>query len=99
MTNNDKNKKSIQDKLATIKYNCDNKTHLVLDKDKCAKCKEKTCTKICPAHVYEIDEYSNEIIVQYENCLECGACRIACPKNAIKWEYPSSGHGVILKNN
>ena len=98
MENND-NKKSIQDKLATIKYNCDRKTHLILDKGKCATCAHKICTKICPAHVYELDEYTNEIIVQYENCLECGACRIACPKNSINWEYPSSGCGVILKNN
>ena len=98
MTNNDKNKKSIQDKLATIKYNCDNKTHLIVDFEKCKKCKDKVCTKICPAKVYEVDEY-NEMIVQYENCLECGACRIACPKGAITWNYPSSGCGVIFKNN
>ena len=99
MENNQENKKSIQDKLATIKYNCNNKTHLVVDLKKCEKCKEKTCTHICPANVYEMDENLGEIMVQYENCLECGACRIACPKDAISWEYPSSGCGVILKNN
>ena len=99
MTQKDKNKKSIQDKLTTIKYNCDNKSHLGVDLKKCAKCKDKICTKICPAKVYEYDENLKEIIVQYENCLECGACRIACPKDAIKWEYPSSGCGVIFKNN
>lgn len=98
MTQNDKNKKSIQDKLATIKYNCDNKSHLFVDLDKCKKCKDKICTKICPAQVYEADEYG-ETTVQYENCLECGACRVACPKNAIDWNYPASGHGVIYKNN
>ena len=99
MEENKKNKKSIQDKLATIKYNCNNKSHLILDPKKCEKCKEKICTTICPASVYELDENLGEIIVQYENCLECGACRIACPKNAISWEYPSSGCGVIFKNN
>lgn len=97
--NQDINKKSIQDKLATIKYNCDDKTHLILDKNKCKKCKEKICTKVCPANVYELDEYTDEILVQYENCLECGACKIACPKKAIDWNYPSSGCGVIFKNN
>lgn len=96
---NEENKKSIQDKLTTIKYNCSNKTHLVLDKEKCAKCKEKICTHICPAAVYVEDENINEIIVQYENCLECGACRVSCPHNAISWEYPEAGCGVILKNN
>ena len=96
---NQKNKKSIQDKLATIKYNCSEESHLNVEQKKCAKCKNKVCTKICPAKVYEFDENLNEIIVQYENCLECGACRIACPKGAISWEYPSSGCGVIFKNN
>ncbi len=99
MQQNDKNKKSIQDKLSTIKYNCDNTSHLIPDKKKCAKCKEKTCTFICPADVYSIDESSGEIIVQYENCLECGACRIACPKQAIDWKYPKQGSGVIYKHS
>ena len=99
MENNKENKKSIQDKLATIKYNCDSKSHLTLDSKKCEKCKNKICTQICPAKVYEFDENLNEIIVQYENCLECGACRVACQKNAIDWKYPSSGCGVIFKNN
>ena len=96
---NQENKKSIQDKLATIKYNCSSKSHLSVNQKKCAKCKTKICTQICPAKVYEFDENIDEIIVQYENCLECGACRIACPKNAISWEYPESGCGVIFKNN
>ena len=99
MTNKDKNKKSIQDKLATIRYNCDSKAHLVVDSAKCEKCKDKPCTKICPAAVYEQDVHLNEITVQYENCLECGACRVVCPFGAISWEYPSAGCGVILKNS
>lgn len=96
---NNKNKKSIQDKLATIKYNCDDKSHLKIDLSKCQNCKEKTCTHICPAAVYVEDENAQEILVQYENCLECGACRIACPKGAIEWEYPPASCGVVFKNN
>lgn len=93
------NKKSIQDKLTTIKYNCNNKTHLIVNQEVCVKCKEKTCTFICPANVYTLDEQTQEIIVQYENCLECGACKIACPYKAIIWEYPNSGCGVVFKNS
>lgn len=95
----DDNKKSIQDKLTTIKYNCDDKTHLILDCEKCALCKEKVCTYICPANVYVQSEDGSEIIVQFENCLECGACKIACPKGAIDWNYPKSGCGVVFKNS
>lgn len=97
--NKDDNKKSIQDKLSTIKYNCAKETHLKVDMEKCLKCKEKTCTFICPADVYSIDAQTNKTVVQYENCLECGACKIACPKNAIEWEYPEAGCGVIFKNS
>jgi len=96
---NKENKKSIQDKLSTIKYNCDENSHLHVDQNACAKCKDKPCTFVCPANVYSVNATTKEIVVQYENCLECGACRIACPKNKISWEYPKSGCGVILKNN
>lgn len=96
---NDKNKKSIQDKLANIKYNCCSETHLILDKEKCAQCEEKTCTFICPADVYSEDKQTGNITVQYENCLECGACKIVCPKDAITWQYPKGGKGVVFRNN
>lgn len=95
----EKNSKEIQNKLTTVKYNCDNTTHLVVNQEICKKCKEKTCMYICPANVYDLDETTGEIIVQYENCLECGACKIACPKRNIDWKYPSSGSGVVFKNS
>lgn len=99
MFENKENKKSIQNKLSTVKYNCDKVSHLKIDNEKCSKCTEKTCTFICPANVYSLDENSGEILLQYENCLECGACRIACPYGTIEWEYPKGSHGVIFKNN
>lgn len=99
MTQNKDNIKSIQDKLAIMKYNCAEFSHLIIDQEKCKKCREKTCTFICPANVYSVDENTGEILVSYENCLECGACRIACPKKLIDWKYPKAGCGVVLKHN
>ena len=96
---NKKNKKLIQDKLATVKYSCSNKTHLVVNQKKCLKCKEKTCTFICPANVYSVDEVTKETLVQYENCLECGSCRIVCPHGVVDWQPPKSGCGVVYKNS
>ena len=95
----EKNSKKIQSKLTTIKYNCSDTPHLILDQEVCAKCKEKTCTYICPADVYNHDETTGQIVVQYENCLECGACKIACPKKNIQWQYPPAGCGVVFKNS
>ena len=99
MEENKDNIKSIQNKLAIMKYNCSDNSHLIVNQEKCKKCKEKTCTFICPASVYSVDDETGEIIVSYENCLECGACRIACPKNRIDWKYPSAGCGVVLKHS
>ena len=99
MTQDKDNKKSIEEKLAVIKYNCSEVSHLIVDQEICKNCKEKTCTYICPANVYSVDENTGEILVSYENCLECGACRIACPKKKIDWSYPPSGCGVVLKHS
>ena len=49
MSENKDNKKSIQEKLELLKYNCANSSHLIVDQEKCAKCKEKPCTFVCPA--------------------------------------------------
>ena len=88
---------SIDDKLAKIKYVSDETCHLNVDIEICKQCKNKVCTFICPANVYEWMEEENKLIINYENCLECGACRIACPKNNIKWEYPKGTNGVTFK--
>ena len=93
------NKKSIQNKLINVKYNCADVSHLNVNQEICKKCKEKTCTYICPADVYSVDDKTGETIIQFENCLECGACKIACPKNNIEWLYPNSGCGVVFKNS
>ena len=95
----EKNSKAIQKKLTSVKYNCASASHLIINQEICAKCKDKTCIHICPADVYNLDEKKGDIIVQYENCVECGACKIACPKKNINWNYPSSGFGVVFKNS
>lgn len=88
---------NIDKKLYTLKYSPDTESHLKPDNEKCKLCKNKTCTYICPADVYEWSEETQTLIVNYENCLECGACRIACDKNAIDWQYPKGTKGVTFK--
>ncbi len=97
MTEEQKNTQSIDDKLFSVKYKNGTETHLIADTSKCRDCKEKCCLYICPAHVYEWSDEDKELLVNFENCLECGACRIACEKQAISWEYPKSGCGVTFK--
>ncbi|HCB11279.1 MAG TPA: 4Fe-4S ferredoxin [Cyanobacteria bacterium UBA11991] len=83
--------------LYTLKYTPDDESHLKPDNEKCKICKSRNCTYICPAHVYEWDEELNKLIVNYENCLECGACRIACEHHCIDWRYPKGTKGVTFK--
>lgn len=89
---------NIDDKLFKVKYVPDNESHLKPDEKQCANCCSKVCTFICPAKVYEWDEENQKLIVGYENCLECGACRIACEKKCIDWTYPKGTKGVTFKH-
>lgn len=88
---------NIDDKLYTVKYKCDETTHLTPTPSDCAKCKDKPCTYFCPAHVYEWDKEQNKLLVGFENCFECGACRIGCTYQSIGWIYPKSGCGVTFR--
>ncbi len=88
---------NIDDKLYTLKYSPDTKSHLNPDNEQCKLCESRNCTYICPAKVYEWNEETQSLIVNYENCLECGACRIACERKAIDWQYPKGTKGVTFK--
>lgn len=87
----------IDKKLYTLKYSPDTKSHLHPNLEDCKMCEGKPCTYICPAKVYEWDKDRQELIVNFENCLECGACRIACEKKSLDWKYPKGTKGVTFK--
>lgn len=89
---------NINDKLASLKYNKGKQSHLSVDDSVCKNCSEKYCCYICPADVYEWNSEKNQMTIRYENCLECGACKIACDNNNILWKYPDAEHGVKYKN-
>ena len=88
---------NIDDKLAKVKYVSAEESHLKPDQEKCQKCKSKICTYFCPANVYMWDGEAQKLLVRYENCLECGACKIGCEKKCVEWEYPKAGCGVSFK--
>jgi len=90
---------NIDDLLAKVKYKPDTKSHLIPDNEGCRNCTNKVCEHICPAKVYEWDIENHKLNVNFENCLECGACRIACSYNAISWEYPKANKGITFKNS
>jgi NAD-dependent dihydropyrimidine dehydrogenase PreA subunit len=57
-----------------------NVTTLELDIEKCIGC--KMCNKVCPHAVFQI-EGGKADIVDKDACMECGACSVNCPADAI----------------
>lgn len=92
-------KLSLEDKLFTVHRKEYKKSHITVDKNLCRDCLSRVCTRICPAGVYEWDEKKAEISIQYENCLECGTCRVACEMHSIEWSNPAAGAGIVYKNS
>ena len=89
----------LADRLFLVKYEIDEENcHLVItDPADCKRCEDKPCICRCPAEVYRWEEEEETLEVAYENCLECGACRVACPYDNIDWSYPRGGFGVAYK--
>ena len=89
--------KNTDEKLQTVKSSPDVVSHLVPNKEDCRNCENKSCQYVCPAGVYEWTDWDNRMLVKFENCLECGACRVACDKQSIVWKYPRAGYGITYK--
>lgn len=87
----------IEDRLAVNERRPGRESHLTIeDGSKCAGC-EKPCTILCPAVTYVWSEEQQKILISYENCLECGACRAFCPCSVIKWKNPFGNTGVCYR--
>ena len=85
----------LEDILQSDVWNVDEEPHIVIDYTKCEKCEAKPCVYLCPAGCYTL--VGNKVVFSYEWCVECGTCRVICPMDAIKWDYPKSGHGIIYR--
>lgn len=89
-------KLSLEDKLFLVKRKKDSLSHITVNNDLCKDCTVKTCINICPSRTYE--EINGKVEAVYENCLECGTCRVACVKGAIVWDNPRGGFGITYLN-
>lgn len=87
----------LQAKIALIHFSPDDNTqHIAVQNQKyCLDCEEKQCLNLCPTNVFKWDgQPGSPIIVYYKQCVECGACRLACQFDNILFSYPSGGMGV-----
>ena len=89
---------SLEEKLYANETRADRESHLeIADPKVCAQCSSRACTLICPARTYTWSDEGDHVIVNYENCLECGACRASCPHAVISWRYPMGGMGIVYR--
>ncbi|MEJ2261950.1 MAG: 4Fe-4S dicluster domain-containing protein [Anaerolineales bacterium] len=86
---------NIETKLGLDVFQIDSEQpHILIDQEVCqSRCTIRYCLHVCPANLYELNE-RGEIMVDYEGCLECGTCYIACRQDALTWHYPRAGYGV-----
>ncbi|HWR08712.1 ferredoxin family protein [Sporomusa sp.] len=90
----------LQDKILLIQFNPDDDhQHVaVRDQEQCTRCEAKQCLNICPTSVFKWDyQLGSPIMVYYKQCVECGACRLACGFDNIIFMYPSGGLGVAYR--
>jgi ferredoxin len=54
-------------------------THLVTEN--CIKCKHTDCVVVCPVDCFY--EGPNFLVINPDECIDCGVCIAECPVNAI----------------
>jgi|TARA_B110000211_G_scaffold220254_1_gene266718 ferredoxin len=54
-------------------------TYLVVDN--CIKCKHMDCVEVCPVDCFY--EGENMLVINPDECIDCGVCEPECPANAI----------------
>ena len=98
----EKVKETVEAKLGFLEWKKAPETHITL-KDTSgsapcvSKCEKRPCVAVCPAKVYEWEDAHKKVVVNYENCIECGACRMICPHENIDCDWPPGGMGVKFK--
>jgi ferredoxin len=54
--------------------------------DACVKCKYMDCVEVCPVDCFY--EGENMLVINPDECIDCGVCEPECPVEAIKPESP-----------
>ena len=51
-------------------------------KEECIKCKLTDCVEVCPVDCFY--EGENMLVINPDECIDCGVCEPECPIDAIK---------------
>jgi carbon-monoxide dehydrogenase iron sulfur subunit len=55
----------------------------------CTQCAEAWCVQACPSEAISRNQETAVVIIDPEQCIECGECVSACPTGAIGWRSSS----------
>ena len=91
----EENQNTLEERLLLVDVCPSIESHIKVNQAQCFICKDKECTKFCPTNVFVWSDISEELFVSYENCIECGVCKIGCPYEAIEYSNPNGGFGVF----
>ena len=57
--------------------------------EQCIKCKYTDCVEVCPVDCFY--EGENMLVINPEECIDCGVCEPECPAEAI---FPDTAAGI-----
>ena len=62
----------------------------------CIKCKYTTCVEVCPVDCFF--EGENMLVINPEQCIDCGVCEPECPIDAIQADTVPSNEKWVEHN-
>ena len=64
--------------------------------DKCIKCKLTDCVEVCPVDCFY--EGDNMLVINPDECIDCGVCEPECPIGAIEPDTNDGAEKLVLLN-
>ena len=67
--------------------------------DNCVKCKHTTCVSVCPVDCFY--EGDNMLVINPDECIDCGVCVPECPADAIvaDVDLPEPDRIILMERN
>lgn len=64
--------------------------------ENCIKCKLTDCVEVCPVDCFY--EGENMLVINPDECIDCGVCVSECPINAIEPDTNPNTENLVLIN-
>lgn len=65
--------------------------------DACIRCKHMDCVEVCPVDCFY--EGENMLVINPDECIDCGVCEPECPADAIRPDSTAEGKEWVAFNS